>query len=80
VKLIFMLAALIAFVGCSESSQGHTIEQDLSACKTVCGARPIDEFSRLSIDGSFMCHCGKLPDSTSACPDAGAAKLQFGTW
>ena len=76
-KLIFTLAGLLAFVGCE--SPPRTTEQDLSDCKTVCGARPIDEFSRLTGDGAFTCHCGTLSEPIP-CPDAGAAKLPFGTW
>lgn len=64
----FVLAALL--LGCTPE---RTIDQDIATCRTICGARPVDDFGRGGSWESFTCRCGKLEHPPSPCPEAGAA-------
>lgn len=73
----WIIATLMVLAGCSES---HTIEQDITICRGICGARPIDDFSSGENWRNLSCRCGKLDPPPTPCPDAGPTKPRIDPW
>jgi hypothetical protein len=55
-----MILVCVMLVGCGRSM---TVGETLEVCKTICGDRPVDDFSVSGFnDNGFSCLCGKKPD------------------
>jgi len=67
----------LALSGCGHE---RTIEEDITICRGICGARPIDDFSSGSDWRNLSCRCGKIDPPQTPCPEAGAPKPRIDPW